>query len=219
MLAGPGYTGGSARSTLANILACSGWTVIEANYYSARDYRNILLSFPPFRSASVLGGLALSGNPLLTDDQELVTVAGRNIDRLVGFAHEKYGEDLPVYAVLEGESANALSAYAASHPDVLAGAAVLLPTSADSSFSLNAATPVLYGDASGMMPAQAGSYFVLALSGNASTLYGYGELCADDVLAATLLHGARDEGRKQAEITGRRVATWLDQRRSIHDGK
>lgn len=219
VLAGPGYTGGSARSTLSNILACVGWTVIEADYYSVQDYRNILLAFPPFRTASVLGGLAFSGKPLLTDEDELVAVAGRNIDRLAGFAREKYGENVSVYAVLEGASAEAFPSYAASHPGAFAGVAVLLPEFAASSFSLDAATPVLRSDTSGMMPAQAGSSSVFALSGNTLALYGYGELCADDVLAATLLHGARDEGRKQAEITGRRVATWLDQRRSFHDGK
>ena len=218
VLPGPGFSGCGSRATLANILACSGWTVIEANYRSAQDYRNILFSLPSFKTAFVLGGLAFSGKPFFTDETEIAAAAGRNIERLVSFVHEKYGVNAPVYAVLEGSSANAFPAYIASHADTLAGVAVLLSESSASSFSVNAATSVLCTDVSGMMPAGAGSRFILTLSGDDSTLLGYGELCADDVLAANLLHGVRDEGRKQAEITGRKIATWLDQRRTFHDG-
>jgi hypothetical protein len=219
VLAGPGFSAGGARATLANILAGSGWTVIEANYRGAQDYRNVLFTLPSFRTAFVLGGLAVSGKPFFTDETEIGTVAGRSIERLVGFAHEKYGVNVPVYAIIEGASANAFPAYIASNARSLAGSAVLLSASDSDSFSVTAAIPVLRGGVSGMMPAGAGSYPVLALSGDDSSLFGYGELCADDVLAAKLLHGVRDEGRKQAEITGRKIATWLDLRRSFNDGK
>ena len=38
---------------------------------------------------------------------------------------------------------------------------------------------------------------------------GYGELDADDVLAAMLLGGTRDTGRKRAERLARRIKDWF----------
>lgn len=208
-----------SRETLAWILAEEGWTVVEASYGGAGDYRNPLLSVPALRDACILGGKILSGKPFFTDETEMSLSVSQNLARLVRFAHEEYGSFVPLYVVAEGSCVPPVTSFMEKNPEAFAGAACLLSAESASSFSADPAHPVLRAEIGGMMPSEAGSYPVLALSGDASYLYGFGELCADDILAASLLGGVRDSGRKQAELAGRRVATWLEMRRSFHEIK
>jgi len=217
LLAGNSYT--PFRKTTALILAESGWTVIGGDFYSYRDYTNKLLSIPIVQRFLALSGLIVSGSPFLSDSNETYQVLFTNASRLVHFAQQEYGEFVPLYAVAEGNGCKPLLEFMKASPDALAGLVCVLSASDATSLPVNASLPVVVSEAGGMMPSAAGSYPVFSLTGDASFLYGLGELCADDVLAADLLGSSRDVGRKQSELTGRKITTWLSMRRVFHEDK
>ena len=163
--------------------------------------------------------MIVSGTPFLTNGDETNQVLSANVSRLVQFAQEEYGAFVPLYAVAEGNGCKPVLEFMKAAPDVLAGLACVLSASDAMSMPVNGSLPAIVSETGGMMPSAAGSYPVLSLTGNASFLYGLGELGADDVLAANLLGSSRDTDRKQAELTGRKITTWLTMRRVFREDK
>lgn len=216
LLFGNGVSPG--RPTAARMLASGGRTVVSARFRSPRDFGNPLVSLPAVRNACVLLGEALSGVPFLTDDAELAAARSADIGRLVRLASAEYGP-VPLFAVAEGDYVPVLSSWMSANPGKLAGAVFILPESAVAGRTANRDNPELTVRASGMMPPEAGSYPVVVLAGEDRFGFGYGELCADDFLAAALLvpAAARDEGRKYAELAARRIGTYLSMREAFND--
>jgi len=217
LLAGNSYS--PFRKTTALILAESGWTVIGGDFYGYRDYTNKFMSFPIVQRFLALSGLIVSGSPFLTNSNETNQVLFTNASRLLLFAQQTYGEYVPIYAVAEGNSCKPLLELMMASPDALAGLACILSAPDAASLPAKPSFPVVVSETGGMMPSAAGSYPVFSLTGDSSFLYGLGELCADDVLAAELLGSSRDKGRKQAELTGRKITTWLSMRRVFREDK
>lgn len=207
------------RKTTALILAENGWTVIAGDFFGYRDYDNKLLSVPIIQRFLAVSGVMLSGSPFLTDAGETAQVLSAYVSRLIRFAHEEYGAFIPLYAVAEGNGCEPAFELMSGSSDSLAGLVCVMTSADSSSLPVNTALPVIGSDTAGMMPSAAGSYPVFSLTGDDSSLYGFGELGADDVLAAELLGSSRDAGRKQAELTAQRINTWLSMRRVFRENK
>jgi hypothetical protein len=234
------------RQTAERLLASEDWTVVDARFRAAADYRNPLLALPVMRDAAILLGEALSGNAFFTDDAELASVRRADLIRLVRFTVNEYG-NIPLYIIAEGDNVGIVSALMAENRDQFAGTVFIL-SEEDASARMNDPDfPSLVASVSGIMPSEAGSYPVIVLTGESRFGYGYGEICAEDFLSARLLGtpsfyaqflgerlsgerlpgarlpgtqipgAVRDTGRKQAELTARRVATCLAMRRAFND--
>ncbi len=217
VLAGTGIKGISSRPTLRALLAQEGWTVVEASFWGGRDYQSRWAAIPYFRSTAPLLGLAVGGLPFGVTSDELTAAAEKNLERIQVFTQREFGSQIPPFVVCEGFAALDAGRFSARRGNSLAGlvcvvddekAALVAASLPDVSFSM---------DYRGIFPENASSYSSFVLFGERSTLLGYGELGADDVLAARLLGGSRDSGRKQAEMVARRIATWLERRRVFHE--
>lgn len=208
------------RSTGALVLAEAGYTVIAANFSGPGDYRNPLVVHPSVRQYATLSGRVFAGKPYLTDFEEVAAAQERELKRLIVYARELCGDAVPLYALAEGSAAPSLFNFVKSSPEALSGAVAIMNASNAASLppvSGGAALPGGYAvldGIDGMMPALAGNFRVLVISGADKGLYGFGEIASDDVLAAALLGGARDVQRKNAELMARRIASWLSDRRT-----
>jgi hypothetical protein len=214
------FSGGSVsgkRKTMALILAQNGWTVVAADFTSFSDYGNCLLSFPVARDFCSLLGHIVIGAPLFTNSDETKAALSANLSRLVFFARNTYGSDVSLYVVSEGDGCLPCLEFAAKNAKCFKGIVLLGSDDVDSTVSKKSLLSILRVSSSDMLAVSAGSYPVLFLKGDAKSLYGYGELSADDVYAAELLGSSRDVNRKQAELTAGRVVSWLSSRRSYCD--
>lgn len=199
------------RDTTAWILAENGYIVVEADFSAKNDFKTPLFRLPVFRHFITLVGKIKTGSNILTDEAELSSFHEKELSRLIQFVHKEYGPSTTLFVISEGSSCNALVTKMNENPDGISGAVCI----ASQDFSLlqsSSAGSVTVKIDSGMMPSNAGSVPILLLTGDSQFLYGYGELASDDVLAAILCGGKRDSGRKQAELTGRRILTWLSMR-------
>jgi len=200
------------RETAAWVLATEGYTVVSGRFTSLYDYRHPALALPHARSFLARAGAILGGHPLLTDEDETREAKRREIGRLVGFVKAEFPSGTPLYAVADGSGGAALASFITATPDVFDGVAV----------TQRPVDPVpagflLLDPESGTMPENSGDFRFVAFAGRDESLLHLGEIAADDPLAARLLGGQRDSGRRSGERLARRVATWLAARRS-HDG-
>ncbi len=207
-----------SRNTLSWLLAENGYTVVEADFRSTFDYKNPLLYFPSLRKFFTLAGKIATGSVWFTDDNEILQAETKELTRLLQFVHDEYGQSIVLYAVAEGSSGRVLLKETAANPDLFSGAVWIAEKKETVNLPNAAAGSLLVTLDSGMMVAQAGAYPLMVLTGSDSLLPGYGELAADDVLAAVLMGASRDTGRKNAELTSRRILTWLSMRK-IYDVK
>jgi hypothetical protein len=215
-------SGSRGRTSTALEIAGSGYVVLGADFSGIREYRNPLMGSPSARQCMALTGEVLAGRPFLTDSAEVAANQENELSLLVRYARANYGPSTPIYALAEGSAVDALFSYLRKYPKTFAGAVAIVNSKEDSTLpplsgadSLPGGYAVLEGiDA--MMPASASAFPVLVISGPDRGLYGLGELSSDDVLAARLLGSSRDAGRKAAVLTGRRIVSWLSDRRG-HD--
>lgn len=208
-------SGASGRSTAASILAENGYTVVAADFIGSRDFENPLLVSPIlrhflFRLVRVFSIPSTSAN-----DETVRRVQERELNRLVAIAKGRYGSDAELFVVAEGSACEAVLASRRARPALFDGVFCIVPSSAGVSAS-GEDTITISAD-SGAMPGDAGIFPVCVLTGGPETLYGLGELAADDVLAAARCGVPRDVGRKQAEITASRAASWFAMRRSYEN--
>lgn len=205
-------SGAAGRRTTASILAENGYTVVAADFSGSRDYGNPLLS-SSFLRQFLFRFVRVFSIPQIPASDETVQVAQmQELNRLVEMVKGQYGSDAVLFVVAEGSACDAVLSSLRTQPDLFGGAFCIL--------SSNAVVTVSSGDSisvsadSGALPANAGSFPVCVLTGGPETLYGFGELAADDPLAAAQRGVARDVGRKQAEITARRAVSWFAMRRA-----
>lgn len=205
----------SGRTTLAGILAENGYTVFTDEYRSFYSWGNPLLSWPVFRYAAARFGYVLTGHPLLTDKEEIHRIQRANVARTMASLFPLLPEG-PVYLVAEGSAVEPVSEYVRAtgnriqglvclvSPDVLEDVSGALDRSGfEGLYTVVASEKTMAPRASASLP-------VLVLSGETGTMLGRGELDADDILAAALLGGSRDTGRKRAERLSRRINDWFD---------
>ncbi len=210
-------SGADGRTTAALILAENGYTVVSADFTSKTDFNTALFSHPAIRRFITLGYRIVAERYALTDGDELFQAQAKEIIRLEQFARRRYGVNAPVFVVSEGSGSRVLLARMKAEPNLFAGGVCIVPQDFTESFSSVPGGYRTVTSESGPLPADAGGAAVLALTGDRKQLPGFGELGADDVLAALLLGGERDSGRRNAELTGRRIASWLAMRRNYEN--
>lgn len=210
--------GSLSRATLASVLAENGYTVFADEYRSFYSWKNPLLSWPVSRFAAARFGNILAGRPLCTDEEEIHRIQRANIARTMASLAPRL-PDAPVFLVAEGSAVIPAAEYVRATGLREQGLVCLV-----SPKTLDRVTRAL--DRSGfedayivvasetrMVPRASAYLPVLVLSGEEGTMLGYGELDADDILAARLLGGSRDAGRKRAERLSRRITDWFDWKR------
>ena len=201
-----------SRNTSAWILAENGYTVVEADYRSTYDYTNFLLYYPLLRKFFFLSG-KITGFPyIMTSKTEIDQVQFKELERLVEYVDTEYGSSVQVFAIAGGTGISPLQKMIEKNPTFFNGSVYITSTSSVPSLGVEGDSVVVMLD-SGMMPSNAGSFSTLVLTGDNSLVPEMGELSADDVLAGVMLGSQRDSGRKIAEMTGRRLATWFAMRR------
>ena len=215
-------SGSRGRTSTVLEIAGAGYVVLGADFSGLREYRNPLMVSPSARQCMALTGEVLAGRPLLTDSAEIAANQENELALLVRRARASYGQTTPIYALAEGSAVDALFGYLRKYPNTFAGAVAIVNSKERPALpplsgadSLPGGYAVLEG-VDAMMPASASAFPVLVISGADRGLYGLGELASDDVLAARLLGSSRDSGRKAAILTGRRIVSWLSDRRT-HD--
>jgi hypothetical protein len=214
VFAGDATAGAGSRNTAARILAENGYTVLEADYSGWQLYRNPLLALPSLRKFFFLASHIASRGPFGTDDARVASVSARELALTVQRAKSEYGESVQLFALAEGSGVQAALAAAADDPGLFSGVACLAAQGRSIHTDGVPGGAVALQVDTGVFAADAGSYPVLVMSADPAVLYGYGELCADDVLAAKLLGGVRDVSRKECERTARRLAGWFELRRT-----
>jgi len=210
-------SGAAGRTTAGLILAESGYTVLSADFTSGTDFDAPLLSHPAIRTFISLAFKIGTGGYGPTNADEVLQAQSKELVRLDQYARRRYGAGVPVYVVSEGSGSLALLARMKAEPALFAGAVCIVPEDFAGSFSAVAGGYRTVTSDSGPLPADAGSAAVLAVTGDRKQLPGFGELGADDVLAAFMLGAERDTGRRNAELTGRRIASWLAMRRAYEN--
>jgi len=209
ILLGDITTGSGGRNTTAWILAENGYIVVAADFQAKGVFKNVLFAFPALRKILSLVG-RIDYLPLLNPAaEETETLHSEELRMLADYSRKMYGPTVPLVIVTEGSSCRPGLARFNQNDGLIAGLACIVPDSAVPALPLAPENFVAITADTGLMPNDAGSKAVLVMSGSTAQLYGYGEIAADDVLAATLLGGKRDEGRKMAELTGRRILSWL----------
>ena len=247
LYAGDMGSGADGRPTAAAVLAENGYLVLSVDFASLYDFRNPLMSSPPVRRFGILLGRALRGKPFMTDEAEIAEVHQLDFARLaqayprflcegcaisspeasvapVAPVAASVTSPFPLFLVIEGDSALPVLALRDFLHLPVSGTVCLASGSdfAEIQASLAGRWPadaVSRASPSEIMPggAERASLLVLTTPGDAKAIPG--ELACDDVLAARLLGYGRDSGRKGAELTARRLASWFSLRESYLFGE
>ena len=205
-------SGSAGRTTIASILAENGYTVVAADFNGSRDYENPLLASSTLRQFLFRFSLVFSVSLAPANGDAVRFAQTQEVDRLVEIAKGRYGSDSVFFVVAEGSACDAVLSLRHAQPDLFVGVFCIL--SPDAVVSVSGGDSITRSADSGAMPANAGSFPVYVLTGGHETLYGFGELAADDPLAAAQCGVSRDIDRKQAEITARRAVSWFAMRRA-----
>lgn len=209
ILLGDITTGSGGRNTTAWILAENGYIVVAADFRAKGVFNNALFSFPALRKILSLVGRIDNLTFLNPAAEETELLHSEELRCLTDYSRKMYGPTVPLFIVTEGSSCLTGLARINQNYGSIAGLVCIVPDSSVPALPLAPENFVAITTDTGLMPNDAGAKAVLVMSGSPAQLYGYGEIAADDVLAATLLGGKRDEGRKMAELTGRRILSWL----------
>ncbi len=193
-----------SRDTLAQLLASKGYTVLEAQL-SGPARGSPLFALPLVRESFFLYSRLLYqltgyGNSLPAQYMEEFQPA--DIRFLVTYSSRLYGSSIPVFAIAEGSACAPLQALFASSDTPVQGIALISPDTVPEE-------AVVLSGAQGEFPRMATRAPLFVITRGTDSVYGFGELAADDVLAARLLGANRDAGRKHAELLARRIETWL----------
>jgi len=195
------------RSTAAQCLAEAGYRVTEAAFSGRLALRVPETAFSPRQVGDLvsrlcaLRGISLPGSGAASAPTDILALA-RALRR-------ETGERAPLFVFAEGRGVPiALAAYG-EEPSLFAGIACLVP--GDETLTVSGAARL--EGSTGFMSANAARSPILLFSGEPGDLYGFGEIGADDPLAAAVAGGSRDPGRKLAELTARRVLAWFETRR------
>ncbi len=206
------------RSTAAQGLAEAGYRVTEARFSGRSGFQGLSLPFSPSQAVDLIGRIARarSGDGSAASGAAPANGAATPTDvlTLARKLREESGSSLPLFVLAEGSGVPVALEALARDQGLFAGVACLLPPDSPAAFA-GAAT--LRG-ASGFMSGGAERASALLFYGEGKSLYGFGEVGADDPLAAFLSGGERDAGRKLAELTARRLLAWFEARRETDAG-
>ena len=172
------------------------------------------MAWPAVRFLAVRLGEIVSGRALATDDEELYRLTRLAVARTMSAVRTEV-RDAPLFIVAEGNACVPVAEYLHATGFGVQGFVCLVQLEAVSPLSLaldgsgfEGQYTVVASETS-MIPRFSAHLPVLVLSGEPGTMIGRGELDADDVLAALLLGGTRDTGRKRAERLARRIGGWF----------
>lgn len=209
--------GADSRNTAACILAEKGYTVYAKDYCSFYAWEYPLMAYSSFRQPILLIGKIFARKPFFTDANEIYFTQQGAVSRAVSDVRATM-QSGPLFILAEGNACAPTAEYLrteragiqgficlASHHDL----EVLEQALDVSGFSENYTTVL---SETIMVPKTASEKPALLLSGEKGSLIGSGELDSNDVLAAILLGGSRDTGRKRAERLARRITDWCDSR-------
>lgn len=217
IMAGDGSFSSGTRDTAARIIAASGYTVLEPSLYRY-DADSPFMYFPNARRLTRIFEDAYrfrtNAEPRAYE-RDGADVMDFNL--LLKWVAETYAESigqasLPVFILAEGEAVNLVLEAVREYPFVKG---VALFEEAGRYEASRVVFPTGTLRAEGLLsplPLGAANASVLVITEGEAALFGYGEICSDDVAAAFLLGGSPDAERKKAELTARRVVSWLDAR-------
>lgn len=197
-----------ARSTLCAALSEGGYRAIAADISSTSAYRNPSLHSPFLRSWLALVSRVFPGIPFPASKGDILEAQSKELSLLVDIARDG-GAGLPLFAVAEGSGCAALIRALRGNPSLFDGAVLILGGEGPELAKDLPGGAAVIGEGTGMMPSDSGLFPFCVVTGADPAYYGLGEIASDDVLAAVLLGGARDAGRKRAEIIARRVSSWI----------
>ena len=220
--------GAMSRSTLAAVLSEQGYGFQSDDYRNFYAWDHPAMAWPAFRFFAVRLGQIVSGRALATDEEELYRLTRLAVARTLSAVRTEV-RDAPLFIVAEGNACVPVAEYLhatgfgvphAGSGLQTAGSGVqgfvcLVQPEAVASLSraLNSSgfegRYTVVASETSMIPRFSAHLPVLVLSGEPGTMIGRGELDADDVLAALLLGGTRDTGRKRAERLARRIGDWF----------
>ncbi len=201
------------RPTMALCLAESGYRVIEAEVTGRHSGTALRVPFSFSRAAASVRGLfAVRGLLPSAERSGFSDPSDADLAAITRAIRAGQGKMVPLFAVAEGDGVTAALSLMQGPEPAFDGLACLVP---------KAGAPKAPGAArleglAGFMPANAASSSVLLFEGDPNDMFGFGEIGADDPLAAAVAGGGRDRDRKAAELTARRVLAWFEARR-IHD--
>lgn len=215
LLFGEASNGG--RTTVAQTLAEAGYRVYDSRFVSRGALVAPYTAFSPVAALDLVRRIAaLRGliAPVPVESQSMETYY-RDYRSLALELRRELGPSVPFFALAEGAATDAAVRIMGSGESPFGALACLVPSSALSPAFDQAKPYALLDGIDSFMPAAAKTASTLAIVGGESDLFGFGELSADDPLAAALAGGARDTGRKRAELVARRVEAWFSQRRAL----
>lgn len=219
------------RSTAAQVLAEAGYRVTEAVFSGRTGLRGVSIPFAPgqikdliariraARSERAASGSADSSGGREREYTGVAVTAGTSgsvsaaalssdILALVRKIREESGGSMPIFILTEGFGVPVVLEALEEDSALFTGTVCLLP--AGSSVSVEGAASLR--GSSGFMSADSATAPVLLFFGEVADLFGFGEVGADDPLAAFLAGGERDPDRKVAELTARRLIAWFNSR-------
>ncbi|HOU38542.1 MAG TPA: hypothetical protein PK786_10120 [Treponemataceae bacterium] len=206
--------GAVSRSTLAAVLSEQGYGFQSDDYRSFYAWDRPAMAWPAVRFLAVRLGEIVSGRALATDDEELYRLTRLAVARTMSAVRTEV-RDAPLFIVAEGNACVPVAEYLHATGFGVQGFVCLVQPEAVAPLSraldgsgFEGQYTVVASETS-MIPRFSAHLPVLVLSGEPGTMIGRGELDADDVLAALLLGGTRDTGRKRAERLARRIGGWF----------
>lgn len=197
-----------ARSTLCAALSENGYRAVSADVSSTSAYRNPALYSSFLRSWLALVSRIFPGIPFPATPNDVLEAQSKDLAYLVDLAKDG-GAGLPLFAVAEGSGCDALLRAMRENPALFDGVALIVGDGGPEFAKNLPGGAVVITETTGIMPSDSGLYPYCVVTGADSANFGMGELSSDDVLAAMLLGGGRDVGRKRAEIVARRVSSWI----------
>ncbi|ULQ58976.1 hypothetical protein K7I13_10665 [Brucepastera parasyntrophica] len=201
------------RSTMSLALAEKGFTVLSADFSGLQDYRSVVLSLADIRRFAALTGRIFFNKLPFTNDEEIFNAQYAAIRRMIQFAKKNYGETVPLFAIAEGSACIPLMQHIYDDPGIFTGSVCLMGAENEKELPEVPGGSVHITGETGMMPVAAAGYPVMILTAEKESLFGYGEIRCDDVLAAFFAGSGRDTDRKSALLTGRRIISWITMRR------
>lgn len=211
--------GRTGRDTLAVVLAEQGFTSVGVQWngrqlYSkrflnnrfARNFYELYLAiarrFNPEKAAAPYADF--TG----VQRQVLLSV----IQDTAEFATLHFGGQRHIYAVAEGYACNALADFVNKNPGVFSGSVYLLNENEKEHFTEPETGCAYLSGITDLLHFRTAELPGLVISGTTETGFGFGEATAEDPALAALLGLPRDAKRKTAQVTARRIASWISLR-------
>lgn len=212
----------NSRNTAACILAEKGYTVYANDYYNLNTWKNRFMAYSAFRRTIMRVSKITEKGPLFTNFREVYLAQQEDFSRTLAWVRTEMQLG-PLFVLSEGSACAPTAEYLRTFEEDVRGFICLAAPQmlVETEFALDTFgferqyTKVCSQTV--MTPRSASEKPALLLSGEEGTMIGNGELDADDILAAILLKGNRDAGRRRAERLARRITDWCDSRNQAEE--